>query len=217
MWKNNQFEIITVICYITGMSYKCCFPGCPYETASRPLIEFHHTHLREAGNRLGKGVTIPLCPTHHKLIYHPEATSGQHAEKFEESMMVKAVTNSTKGMCVIFEDMKGNEHISYLDEIPEESFSFMMWDILHGIVTGVTQSLDEGILDRVERDGYFASGATVYYVDGKEAKAKELLANHVAEYMKKAKSEFDSALEKARNDWKLLKQGLGTVPVVSGQ
>ena len=206
-----------VICYHSDMQYKCCFPGCNYETNSRSLIEFHHIHLRELFVQHSSRVTIPLCPTHHKLIFHPAATSGQHAEKFDESMIVKTVTNSTKGKCVIFEDMKGVEHTTYLEDIPEENINFVMWDIVHGIVTGVAESLDEGILDRVERDGYFDSGSTIYYMPSKEAKAKELLANHIAEYMKKTKSEFDSALEKARNDWKLLKQGLGTAPVVSGQ
>lgn len=212
-----RLEFLMVICYHVDMRYKCCFPGCNYETNSRSLIEFHHIHPRELFVQHSSRVTIPLCPTHHKLIFHPDATSGQHAEKFDESMIVKTVTNSTKGKCVIFVDMKGVEHPSYLDDIPEENIYFMTWDLVHGIVTGGTETLEDGLLDRVERDGYFDSSATIYYMPGKEAKAKELLANHIADYMKRTKSEFDSALEKARNDWKLLKQGLGTVTVVGGQ
>ncbi len=199
------------------MTYKCCFPGCNYETNSRSLIEFHHIHPRELFVQHSSRVTIPLCPTHHKLIYHPDATSGQHAEKFDESMIVKLVTNSNKGKCVIFEDMHGNEYTSYLDDIPDETIYFMSWDIINGIVSGGAESMEEAVLDRVERDGVFDNGAVVYYRAGKETQAKEMLANHIAEYMKKAKSEFDLALEKARNDWKHLKQGLGTVAVVSGK
>ena len=88
--------------------FKCCFPGCPYETEHRALIDFHHIHLRELGSRLGSDVAIPLCPTHHKLIYHPEATSGQHSRKFAQSMVVKQVTDSTNGKCVIFEVYESN-------------------------------------------------------------------------------------------------------------
>ena len=199
------------------MSYKCCFPGCNYETNSRSLIEFHHIHPRELFVQHSSRVTIPLCPTHHKLIYHPDATSGQHAEKFDESMIVKLVTNSNKGKCVIFEDMQGKEYTSYLDDIPDETIYFMSWDIINGIVSGGAESMEEAVLDRVERDGVFDNGAVVYYRAGKETPAKEMLANHIAEYMKKAKSEFDLALEKARNDWKHLKQGLGTAAVVGGK
>ena len=185
--------------------YKCCFPGCNYETDNRSLIEYHHIHLREAGNRLGKKVTIPLCPNHHDLIYHEEATAGQHAEKHPESMVVKMVTNTSRGKCVIFEDMQGNEHTSYLEELPDENILFIGWDLIHGIYKGCAETLEDAILDRVERDGIFDSGSIVYYMPGKEAKANELLSNYLATYMKKAKSEFDSALEKARNDWKMLK------------
>lgn len=199
------FEFRMPICYYVAMIYKCCFPGCSYETKRRSLIEFHHIHPRELFVRHSSRVTIPLCPTHHKLIFHPDATSGQHAEKFEESMIVKSVVNSTKGKCVIFEDMQGQEHTSYIDDIPDETINFIGWDLVHGIYKGSAESMEDAILDRVERDGYFDSGSIVYYMLDKEAKAKELLSNHLAEYMKKAKSEFDSALEKARNDWKLLK------------
>ena len=199
------FEFKTPIFYYVVMSYKCCFPGCNYETKSRSLIEFHHIHPRELFVQHSSRVTIPLCPTHHKLIFHPDATSGQHAEKFDESMIVKTVVNSTKGKCVIFEDMQGNEHTSYLEELPDENILFIGWDLIHGIYKGCAETLEDAILDRVERDGIFDSGSIVYYMPGKEAKANELLSNYLATYMKKAKSEFDSALEKARNDWKMLK------------
>jgi len=120
-------------------------------------------------------------------------------------MIVKSVVNSTKGKCVIFEDMQGNEHTSYLEEFPDENILFIGWDLIRGIYKGCAETLDNAILDRVERDGIFDSSSIVYYMPGKEAKANELLSNYLATYMKKAKSEFDSALEKARNDWKMLK------------
>jgi len=197
--------------------FKCCFPGCPYETEHRALIDFHHIHLRELGSRLGSDVAIPLCPTHHKLIYHPEATSGQHSRKFAQSMVVKQVTDSTNGKCVIFEDMEGKEHVTFLDSLPTEEVNYVSWDILNGVRRGVVDSLDEAVMDRIRRDGMFDDGNRVLYWPENEAGATATLMAYISAYMKRAKSEFDSALEKARNDWSLLKQGAGSVPVVGGE
>lgn len=181
--------------------YKCCFPGCNYKTESRSLIEFHHVHLREKANKTGKDVTIPTCPTHHKLIYHEDATAGQHSECFPESMKVKQVVNTNRGKCVIFEDMKGEEHIVPLTETASSLIKSIKWDIIHGITKADEPDLDEGIAKRVDRDGFFDFGATVYYRDNFETVAKALLSKFIEHYMEKAKSEFDSALKSARNDW----------------
>ena len=185
--------------------YKCCFPGCNYETDNRSLIEYHHIHLREAGNRLGKKVTIPLCSIHHNLIYHEDATAGQHAEKHPESMIVKMVTNTNRGKCVIFEDMQGNEHTVDLESSPSNSIHFLSWDIINGLSEGDADEIDEAIAKLVDDDGFYDDASTIYYVDGYEKVAKTLLSKHIEHYMSKTKSEFDLALEKARSDWKSLK------------
>ena len=82
------------------MTYRCIFPNCQYETDDRSLIEFHHIHPKELGVRLNREVTIPLCPTHHKMIYHPGATAGQHAERHEGSLSVVQVATTTTGKAV---------------------------------------------------------------------------------------------------------------------
>lgn len=185
--------------------YKCCFPGCNYETDNRSLIEYHHIHLREAGNRLGKKVTIPLCPNHHDLIYHEEATAGQHAEKHPESMIVKLVTNTNRGKCVIFEDMQGNEHSVDFDTTPSDTILCLHWDLVHGITHDMPEDVDEVSLRQVDDYGFCDDGCNVYYTEDYETVAKALLSKHIAAYMEKAKSEFDSALERARSDWKALR------------
>ena len=187
------------------MMYKCCFPDCKYETENRSLIEFHHIHLREKFNRVGKKVTIPLCPNHHNLVYHEDATSGQHSEKHPDSMIVKQVTNTNKGHCVIFEDMEGNEHISMLNETRDNGIRRISWDIINGITDEEPDEVDEAIARLVDDDGYFDDSSSVYYREGYMKIAKDLLAKFVEHYMTKAKSEYDLALEKARNDWKELK------------
>lgn len=181
--------------------YKCCFPGCKYETDDRSLIEFHHVHLRELFSRVGKDVTIPCCPNHHNMIFHEGATAGQHSRMHPDSMIVKTVTNTTHGMCVIFEDMTGEEHCVDMDSRPSSSIRALKWDILHGITETDAGDIDEAVAQRVDDDGFFDSGATVYYTEGHEKIAKVLLSKFIENYMTKAKSEFDSALDKARNDW----------------
>ena len=184
--------------------YRCCFPECSYETENRSLIEFHHIHPRELFTQVGKKVTIPLCPTHHKMIYHEDATSGQHAERHPGSMCVKTVTNTNRGKCVIFEDMEGNEHLSMLDETPSTSIMRLAWDIVHGLTDEAPDEIEPEIEAFVDDDGFFDDGSSVYYKDGFRKVATKLLSKHIEAYMTKAKSEFDLALEKARNDWKSL-------------
>jgi hypothetical protein len=185
--------------------YKCCFPGCDYETENRSLIEYHHVHLREAGNRLGKNVTIPLCAVHHNLIYHEDATAGQHAERHPDSMIVKQVATSNRGKCVIFEDMEGVEHVVGIDETPSNAIHSIRWDILRGILAEEYAECPEAIATLVDSDGFYDDVATVYYRDGFEKVAKTLLAKHIEHYMKEAKSEFDLAIEKSRSDWTSLR------------
>lgn len=187
------------------LKYKCCFPGCDYETDNRSLVEFHHTNLRELKRRMGKDVTIPLCPTHHKMIYHPDATSGQHTEMTEGSMVVLQVTNTSHGKAVIFRDAYGNEHVSDLVVRPGFTIHYVSWDLVNRIQRGVAEELDYNLAERVDRYGYFQDGNTVYYRDDMEQVANDLLASYMTNYMTRAKAEYTTMLETARNDWKSLR------------
>jgi hypothetical protein len=99
------------------VKFKCVFPNCNYETENRQLIELHHVIPKEiqyeSNIKINKKVTIPLCPNHHKLIFHPLVNSGQHSIKNENSLEIVNVTNSNKGKCIVFKDINGNEIITY--------------------------------------------------------------------------------------------------------
>lgn len=187
-----------------NLKYKCCFPGCHYETDNRSLIEFHHTHLRESKRRLGKEVTIPLCPTHHKLVYHPDATAGQHAERTPESMEVVMVTNTTHGKAVIFKDFDGNEHVSNISVTPGFQIYYVKWDLINGITRGKAIDIELAIAERIDKHGYFQDGCTVYHKDTMAQVANDLLAAYMTNYMTQTKAEYQAILDKARNDWKSL-------------
>lgn len=190
--------------FFVDLKYKCCFPGCDYETDNRSLIEFHHTNLRELKRRMGKDVTIPLCPTHHKMIYHPEATSGQHAERTPDSMEVVMVTSTTHGKAVIFKDNSGKEYISNISVKPGFQIYYVKWDLINGITRGKANDIDLAVADRIDRHGYYQDGCTVYHKDNMVQVANDLLAAYMTNYMTQTKAEYQNILEKARNDWKTL-------------
>lgn len=189
--------------------YRCCFPGCSYRTESRNLIEFHHVHPRELGNVLSKNVTIALCPTHHKMIYHPDATHGQHSVAHPGSMTVVQVARTSTGKCVIFRDSNGTEITVDVDSGTAKRYAIycLSWDLVHGIRDREVTDCDEGIAATVDRQGYFQDGNSVYYSAGSRQVAADLLAAAVAQYMSRTKGEYESALDRARSDWKRLKRG----------
>ena len=93
--------------------FKCYFPGCNYETDSRSKIDFHHIIPQEIKK---SKVTIPLCKTHHALIYVPEATAGQHSINTSDSLIVKGKYKSTDikaGDAILYEDINGNSFYWY--------------------------------------------------------------------------------------------------------
>jgi hypothetical protein len=117
------------------MTYRCVFPNCTYETEDRSLIEFHHIHPKELGVKLNKDVTIPLCPTHHKMIYHPGATAGQHSENRPGSLEVVQVATTTAGKAVVFRDVAGNDITVTVDVTrpkPDAIYE-LKWDLINGI------------------------------------------------------------------------------------
>ncbi|MBR0371669.1 MAG: hypothetical protein IJH63_13305 [Methanobrevibacter sp.] len=52
---------------------------------------------------------MTFCPTHHRLIYHPECKSGPHSIKADDSLIIDGIYRTTKGYSVIFHDIYGHE------------------------------------------------------------------------------------------------------------
>lgn len=173
------------------MIYKCCFPGCTYTTENRSLIEYHHIHPRELMVQHSKNVTIPLCATHHKMIYHPDATFGQHSEKTADSMLVKTVTHSSVGRCVVFEDMLGVEHPVFLEESVSGVKVFVIgWNAIEGLYERPADDADDDVLAAVDRCGYCKESDRVYYADGNRQTAVDLLHAIISLYAVKVEAEY---------------------------
>ena len=189
------------------MTYRCVFPNCTYETDDRSLIEFHHIHPKELGVVLNRDVTIPLCPTHHKLIYHPGSKSGQHAVMHGDSLSVVQVANTTAGKAVIFSDSCGHEITVTVDVTtprPDAIYS-LRWDLVHGVSErDETVECDSYVEAQVDLKGYCQVGNAVYFSPGNRHFAAELLKKHIENYMVQAKAEYENALARARADWKSL-------------
>lgn len=188
------------------MTYKCCFPKCKYETDDRALIEFHHVNPRELGNTLNRNVTIPLCPIHHKLIYHPDATSGQHSICHPGSMSVVQVARTNTGNAVIFRDTTGTEITVFMDsrECGKDNIYRLSWDLVNGIRNVEVSDMSKSVENTVDSQGYCVVRNAVYYAARCRNTALDLMASYVAQYMTRTKAEYDSMLDKARNDWKIL-------------
>lgn len=86
--------------------YKCWFPNCPYTTDSRSKIDFHHVEPKELNPNSKR--TIPLCKTHHALIFVENAKSGQHSIKTDDSLEIMGLFESTMGKSVQYKNNKGD-------------------------------------------------------------------------------------------------------------
>jgi len=188
------------------LKYRCVFPGCNYETDERRLIEFHHVNPKELGVKLNRELTIQLCPVHHKLIYHPDAKTGQHAKCSENSLSVVQVANTTTGKAVIFRDMSGNEITVSVDtRAPKiDAIYVISWDLIRGIDEHEVTECDSAIEKLVDARGYCQVGNRVFYGPGHGGVAHDLLKAYVAQYMIKTKAEYSQMLTKARQDYRNL-------------
>jgi len=188
------------------MKYRCVYPNCDYETNERSLIEFHHVNLRELKKKLNKDLEISLCPNHHKMIFHPESNAGQHSIMHPDSLSVVQVTNTTTGRAVIFKDMQGREITVCIDtRIPKADAIYeLRWDLLNGIRESEPEELDSYVEAQVDAKGYCQVGGKIYFAPGSRHVARDLLKQHITQYMIRAKNEYENALEKARADWKSL-------------
>lgn len=77
------------------MEHKCSWPGCSYSTFDRSKIDFHHVVPRSIDKSRKNKLTIPLCPTHHAMIFHPQVKSGRHSQLSEGSLEVLAILKTT--------------------------------------------------------------------------------------------------------------------------
>lgn len=95
--------------------FKCVFPNCNYCTKVRSKIDFHHVIPKEVDNHPDNKLTVPLCKTHHALIYHPEAKYGQHSIKEINSLIIKQIFDSTDGKAILYEDMDQNQFYYFIN------------------------------------------------------------------------------------------------------
>ena len=188
------------------MKYRCVFPGCGYETDERSLIEIHHVNPRELKRKLNKDLELPFCPTHHKLIFHPESGSGQHSIAHDNSLSVVQVANTTTGKAVIFKDMQGREITVCIDtRMPKADAIYeIRWDILKGIQESEPPEIDSYVENQVDAKGYCQVGCKVFFSPGNRHVARDLLKQYITQYMIRAKNEYEGALAKARADYKSL-------------
>lgn len=96
--------------------YKCHWPGCKYVTKDRSLIDFHHIIPRELHPRLNCHVRLTFCANHHRMIFHPESTSGHHAIKKENSLMIHNIyPTAPQGYAIEYENMRGFKFFELFD------------------------------------------------------------------------------------------------------
>jgi hypothetical protein len=94
--------------------FQCNFPGCD-KKLSKSLIEHHHIKPREIDKSRYNRNIIPLCPLHHKLIYIPESTAGQHSINTPESIQILNKYKSTKGNTVHYQDFNGKKYFYFVE------------------------------------------------------------------------------------------------------
>lgn len=188
------------------LKYKCVFPGCDYETDNRALMEFHHINPKELNVKLNKNIVIPLCPNHHKLIFHPETKAGQHSRQYANSLSVVQVANTTTGQAVIFRDNTGREITVAVDVRPPKADTIyeLKWSPLSGIVETEPEEVESYVESQVDTNGYIQVENHVYFSPGNRHFAQKLLKHYITQYMISAKHEYEKFLERARNDWKSL-------------
>jgi len=104
--------------------FKCNFPKCEYTTENKSKIDRHHIIPKEVQKRKGikNNVLIPLCPNHHKMIFHPESKFGQHSIKCKTSIHIINILKSTTGQSIQYLDYFDNKEKFYFPSTGE------IWD-----------------------------------------------------------------------------------------
>lgn len=90
--------------------YKCHWPNCDYCTENRNEIEYHHIVPRELWPRLNSQVVLSFCPTHHRLIYHPECKYGHHSIAGNNKLQIIHIypTSDMHGYAVEYKNARGD-------------------------------------------------------------------------------------------------------------
>ncbi len=92
--------------------YKCNFPGCNYKTAVRSQIENHHIEQQSDGGSNKSFNRVLLCPNHHARIHVPDAKTGKHKIKSDDSLVIEGWLTCTLGSRVLVHmNMEG--HVGY--------------------------------------------------------------------------------------------------------
>lgn len=91
--------------------FKCQFPNCNYSCDNRQQIHYHHIIPSSDGGSNEDYNRIYLCPNCHHKIYIPNSTSGIHATKHKNSIVLLGWRLSTEGK--ILEYINENGNITY--------------------------------------------------------------------------------------------------------
>lgn len=101
---------------IPNKEYICHWPGCSIHTSDRNQIEFHHIIPRELGNRLNCHVTLSFCPTHHRMIWHPECKKGPHSINSPNKLQILHIYPvAPEGYAVEYKDFNDKVFFEYFE------------------------------------------------------------------------------------------------------
>lgn len=98
------------------LTCKCSFPKCE-KKLSKTLMEHHHITPKEIDNSPTNKQIIPFCPLHHKLIFHPESSAGQHSINTPESIVILEVYDSTQGKAMHYQDFNGKKFYYFFESM----------------------------------------------------------------------------------------------------
>lgn len=114
--KQTEFRPITMNNIQKPTEYKCHWPGCKFHTNERSEIELHHIVPRELWPRLNQHVKLSFCPTHHRMIYHPDCKRGHHSIKADNKLMIHHIYPvAPSGYAVEFENTRGNKWCEFFE------------------------------------------------------------------------------------------------------
>lgn len=129
------------------------------------------------------------------MIYHPDATSGQHTEKTPDSMIVKTVTTSNTGKCVIFQDMAGNDYTVQIGGAKPSALAVYMlsWNIINGIRKTIVDNIPPEAEHDIDAYGIYKDKSTVYYTEEYKTAAITHIYTYMLDYEMKMNTEFVEA------------------------
>lgn len=90
--------------------YKCQMPGCDYICDDKSQINFHHIVPRELGGSNKESNMLELCPNcHDGRVFIPEAKSGLHSIRHNNSVILIGKLLSTVGYVISYRDINDDE------------------------------------------------------------------------------------------------------------